>query len=172
MRRDKTSEAILIALGIPLVVWLALLLTPPLTGERSQLLLGLTQAMESPFTIMITEDSLTAVLLCLGAYAIGIGIYYSTRRNWRRREEHGSAKWGEVSQIVKRYRDRKFSNNKLFTAGFRLSLNVRKHKRNLNAIIIGGSGAGKTRGYCKPNVMQANSSMVILDPKGVRPDRM
>lgn len=166
MRRDKTSEAILIAAGVPLVVWLALLLTPPILGERSELLEGLSYAVEHPFEIQITEDSLAAVLLCLVAYAIGIGIYYSTRRNWRRREEHGSAVWGEVSAIAKRYRDRRFANNKVFTQGFRLSLNARKHKRNLNALIIGGSGAGKTRGYAKPNVMQANASMVILDPKG------
>lgn len=166
MRRDKTSELILIVLGIPLVVWLALLTAPALTGERVQLLSGFVQAMENPLSITVVEGSLNVALLFLIAYVIGIGIFYSTRRNWRRREEHGSAKWGEAASIVKRYRDRRFVNNKLFTKNFRLSLEGKRHKRNLNVLVVGGSGSGKTRGYAKPNVMQANASMVILDPKG------
>lgn len=166
MRRDKTSEITLIILGIPVITWIALLLAPAFTGDRAQLLSGLAMALEDPFSVQIVEGSVSVALLALVAYAIGIGIYYSTRRNWRRREEHGSAKWGEVRTIVKRYRDRKFQNNKLFTQNFRLGLDPKRHKRNLNVLVVGGSGSGKTRGYAKPNVMQANASMVILDPKG------
>ena len=131
-----------------------------------QLLSGLASAIEDPLSIQIVDGSLSIVLIALAAYTIGVGIYYSTRRNWRRREEHGSAKWGEAKTIGKRYRDRKFRNNKLFTQNFRLGLDAKRHKRNLNALVVGGSGSGKTRGYAKPNVMQANASMVILDPKG------
>lgn len=166
MRRDKASEIILIACGVSVVVWIALLLAPALTGDRTQLLSELAAALENPFSIQLVEGSASVALFALAAYAIGIGIYYSTRRNWRRREEHGSAKWGEVKTIVKRYRDRKYQNNKLFTQSFRLGLNPKRHKRNLNVLVVGGSGSGKTRGYAKPNVMQANASMVILDPKG------
>jgi len=166
MRRDRVSEVVLIALGIPVAVWLGLLLAPALTGERAQLLSTLGDVFADPTRITIVEGSLKAVLLALGAYCLGVGIFYSTRRNWRRREEHGSAQWGEVHQITRRYRDRHRYQNKLLTKGFSLGLDGKRHKRNLNVLVVGGSGSGKTRSYAKPNVMQANTSMVILDPKG------
>lgn len=73
---------------------------------------------------------------------------------------------GNAGQIDKKYRDRKPANNKLLTQNVRIGLDGRKHKRNLNMIVCGGSGAGKTRFFCKPNAMQCNTSYVILDPKG------
>jgi type IV secretion system protein VirD4 len=151
---------------VPVVVWLALLLAPAITGDRTQLLASLSAAMAEPWSIKAVEGSLKAVLLGLAAYALGLGIFFSTRRNWRRREEHGSAQWGEAATIVRRYRDRSFTKNKLLTKGFRLGLDGKRHKRNLNVMVIGGSGSGKTRSYAKPQVMQANTSYVILDPKG------
>ena len=172
MRRDRAAEWALAMLGAPVAVWLALLLAPALTGDRSQLLSGLSAAMAEPWNIQLVEGSLKAALLGLCAYVLGIGIFFSTRRNWRRREEHGSAQWGEAAAIARRYRDRRPERNKLLTKQFRIGLDGRRHKRNLNVMVIGGSGSGKTRSYAKPNVMQASTSMVILDPKGVRPDRM
>jgi len=166
MKGDKAAERVLAALGVPVAVWLGLLFAPALTGERSELLSGLGQAMSDPFNISIVEGSLRVALLALGAYILGIGIFFSTRRNWRRREEHGSASWGEARSISARYRDRDYSSNKLMTKNFRMGFDGKKHKRNLNVMIVGGSGSGKTRSYAKPNVMQANTSMVILDPKG------
>lgn len=166
MKRDRTGEAVIALLGVPLVVYLALLIAPALTGERAQLLIGLMEAMENPASITFVDGSAKIVIIALFAYALGIGIYYSTRRNWRRREEHGSATWGEAKQITRRYRGRKQSRNKIFTSHFRLGFEAHRHKRNLNAIIVGGSGAGKTRSFAKPNVLQANSSLVVLDPKG------
>lgn len=97
---------------------------------------------------------------------MGIGIYFSTRRNYRRREEHGSAKWGNTGTLNKKYRDKDPSANKLLTQNVRIGLDGRKHRRNLNILVCGGSGAGKTRFFCKPNAMQCNTSFVILDPKG------
>ena len=73
---------------------------------------------------------------------------------------------GNAGQIDKMYRDRKPANNKLLTQNVRIGLDGRKHKRNLNMIVCGGSGVGKTRFFCKPNAMQCNTSYVILDPKG------
>ena len=73
---------------------------------------------------------------------------------------------GNAGQIDKMYRDRKPANNKLLTQNVRVGLDGRKHKRNLNMIVCGGSGVGKTRFFCKPNAMQCNTSYVILDPKG------
>lgn len=166
MRRDRSGEVALAILGIPLVIWIGLLLAPSLLGERAQLLSGLVASMENPFVIEVIEGSLKVVLILLAAYGLAIGVFFSTRRNWRRREEHGSAQWGETKSIARRYSSKKYRNNKLLTQNFRLGLDVKRHKRNLNVLVVGGSGAGKTRGYAKPNIMQANSSFVVLDPKG------
>ena len=97
---------------------------------------------------------------------MGIGIYFSTRRNYRRGEEHGSAKWGDARAVDKKYRDKRPEQNKLFTQNVRMGLDGRKHRRNLNTVVIGGSGAGKSFNLAKPNLMQANTSFVVLDPKG------
>ena len=100
------------------------------------------------------------------AYILGIGIYVSNDKNYRRREEHGSAKWGDAKAVNKKYYQAPKNENKLMTQNVSIGLNAKKHRRNLNTLVCGGSGAGKTRFYCKPNLMQCNSSFVILDPKG------
>ena len=97
---------------------------------------------------------------------MAITIYISTRKNYRRREEHGSAKWGNATEVNKKYKQTPMEKNKILTQNVSLGLNGKKHRRNLNVLVCGGSGAGKTRFFCKPNVMQCNTSMVILDPKG------
>ena len=97
---------------------------------------------------------------------MAITIYLSTKKNYRRREEHGSARWGNANEINKKYKQLPMDRNKLLTQNVCIGLNGKKHRRNLNVLVCGGSGAGKTRFYCKPNVMQCNTSMVILDPKG------
>ena len=79
--------------------------------------------------------------------------------------EHGSAKWGNVSEICRRYCEKQYTNNLLLTRHFRMGLDGYKHKRNLNVLVVGGSGAGKSRTYAIPNIMQCNCSMVITDPK-------
>mgnify|MGYP000709525172 CR=1 FL=1 len=79
--------------------------------------------------------------------------------------EHGSAKWGNVSEICRRYCEKQYTNNLLLTQHFRMGLDGYKHKRNLNVLVVGGSGAGKSRTYAIPNIMQCNCSMVITDPK-------
>ena len=117
--------------------------------------------------ITFTEYSLKTVLIFLFFYAMGVGVYFSSRENRRPGEEHGSAKWGVVSQIVKRYADHKERfHNLLFSQTMRIGLNAKKHRRNLNVLVVGGSGAGKTRFYAKPNIMQCNTSFIIADPKG------
>ena len=127
----------------------------------------ITIALENPMQITFNEYSLKTVLFFLFFYAMGIGVYFSSRENRRPGEEHGSAKWGVVSQIVKRYADFKERfNNILFSQTMRIGLNAKKHRRNLNVLVVGGSGAGKTRFYAKPNIMQCNTSFIIADPKG------
>lgn len=163
---DKQSAIILSAIGIIPVVWLALLIAPSVHGGLPEILPKLMTAFNTPFAIELCEDSLKTVLVLLLCYGMGIGIYFSTRRNYRRREEHGSAKWGEARVINKKYQQNPPSENKLMTQNVKIGLNAKKHRRNLNTLVCGGSGAGKTRFYCKPNLMQANTSFVILDPKG------
>ena len=167
MKRDSRKTAIILfAVGTIPVIWLALLIAPYESGGLAKILPGLTQSFNDPFNIKLCEDSLKTVLILLLCYGMGVGIYLSTRKNYRRREEHGSAKWGEASAVNKKYSQSPFENNKLMTQNVRVGLNAKKHRRNLNTLVCGGSGAGKTRFYCKPNLMQANTSFVILDPKG------
>ena len=128
---------------------------------------SLMNAMNDPFHIELCEDSVKAVLVLLLCYGMGVGIYFSTRRNYRRREEHGSAKWGSASAVNKKYAQQPKSENKLLTQNVAIGLNAKKHRRNLNTLVIGGSGAGKTRFFCKPNLMQCcRNSYFVLDPKG------
>ena len=163
---DKQSAVILSVIGILPVVWLALLIAPSVKGGLPEILPKLMTVFNNPFQIELCEDSLKTVLVLLLCYGFGIGIYFSTRRNYRRREEHGSAKWGDARAVNKKYCQTPKSDNKLMTQNVSIGLNAKKHRRNLNTLVCGGSGAGKTRFYCKPNLMQANTSFVILDPKG------
>lgn len=168
MNRDneRQSAIILSVIGIIPVVWLALLIAPSVKGGLPEILPSLLTAFNEPFHIELCEDSLKTVLVLLLCYAMGIGIYFSTQKNYRRREEHGSAKWGNARAVNKKYRQSPASANKLMTQNVCIGLNAKKHRRNLNTLVCGGSGAGKTRFYCKPNLMQCNTSFVILDPKG------
>ena len=163
---DKRTAVILSLIGIIPVVWLSLIIARSVGCGLAAILPELMSEFENPFHIELCEDSVKAVLVLLLCYGMGIGIYFSTRRNYRRREEHGSAKWGEARTVNKKYTQHPKSANKLMTQNVSIGLNAKKHRRNLNTLVCGGSGAGKTRFYCKPNLMQANTSFVILDPKG------
>jgi len=163
---DKQTAIILSVIGIIPVVWLALLIAPSVGGGLPEILPKLLTVFNNPSQIELCEDSLKTVLVLLLCYGFGIGIYFSTRRNYRRREEHGSAKWGDAKAVNKKYYQAPKSENKLMTQNVSIGINAKKHRRNLNTLVCGGSGAGKTRFYCKPNLMQANTSFVILHPKG------
>ena len=125
-----------------------------------------TEVMNRPAQIKLCEDSLKTVLILLLVYGLGIGVYLSSRRNYRRGEEHGSAKWGDARAVNKKYQAKEPEKNKVLTQHVQIGLDGRRHRRNLNTMVVGGSGAGKTRAYAKPNLCQANTSFVILDPKG------
>ena len=164
---DRRAAVILSLIGIIPVVWLGLLIAPSVKGGLPEILTSLMNAMNDPFHIVLCEDSVKAVLVLLLCYGMGVGIYFSTRRNYRRREEHGSAKWGSASAVNKKYAQQPKSENKLLTQNVAIGLNAKKHRRNLNTLVIGGSGAGKTRFFCKPNLMQCcRNSYFVLDPKG------
>ena len=167
MKQDnRRTQLILCLFGMFPVGWLGLLMAPAVSGGLPEIITAFPAAMNNPFHIVLCEDSLKTVLLFLCAYGMGVGIYFSTRRNYRRGEEHGSAKWGDARAVCRKYRDKRPEENKLLTQNVRIGLDGRRHRRNLNTVVIGGSGAGKTRFYAKPNLMQANTSFVVLDPKG------
>ena len=168
MRQDKTSRprlALYLCGTIP-VIWLALLLAPYMGGGLAGLVQGGGAALADPLHIVLCEDSVKTVLIFLLLYGLGIGVYLSTDRNYRRREEHGSAKWGDPRAINRKYADKEPTANKILTQHVAIGLDGRKHRRTLNTIGCGGSGAGKTRFLAKPNIMNANTSYVCLDPKG------
>ena len=108
-------------------------------------------------------------LLC-GIAAMGVGLLiwaykYTARLNLRSGEEHGSAHWGAPKDI-KPFIDPVESHNIRFTATERLSIDTRRTLRNLNALLLGSSGSGKTRYYVKPNLLSVDMNWTVTDPKG------
>ena len=168
MRQDKFSRQniLLYCLGTIPVTWLALLIAPYMEGGLAGLIRNFGPAMENPFHVVLCADSGRVAAVLLLCYALAIGVCLSTQRNYRRREEHGSAKWGSTAQVNRKYADAHSTENKILTQNVAIGLDGRKHRRNLNTLVCGGSGAGKTRFFAKPNLCQANSSYVVLDPKG------
>lgn len=160
---------IMFALLIPVVIWFALKLAGCYEPELGlfDLLERLTESLNYPLDIEFNEYSLKTVLVFLLLYAMGIGIYFSSSEKRRPSEEHGSAEWGNVSALARKYTDKSDRfNNLILSQTMRLGLNAKKHRRNLNVLVVGGSGASKTRFYAKPNILQCNSSFVVADPKG------
>lgn len=164
--KESKDQKILFIIGFIPVIWIALLIAPSIDGGLPTIIKDFPKTMENPFSIVLCSNSIKTILIFVVAYILGIGVYLSTKRNYRKREEHGSAKWGEAKEINKKYEQVPYSANKILTQNVCIGYDGRKHRRNLNSLIIGGSGAGKTRFYAKPNVMQANTSLIILDPKG------
>lgn len=166
MKHDEKKTVLLLSLVFSLpVIYLALAAAPYLQQGLSGMLQGMLLALEKP-NLTLCKDSLKTVLLFLLVYAGSIGAYLSMQKNYRRGAEHGSAKWGNPQAVNKKYMQKPPMKNRLLTQQVRIGLDGRKHRRNLNVIVIGGSGAGKTRFYCKPNIMQCNTSFVVTDPKG------
>ena len=168
MAEDTKNTIITFSIiGIIPVVWIALLLAPYLNDGLVGIINNISKITENPFNIILCENSLKTVFFFLLAYGLGIGVYLSTRKNYRKTEEHGSAKWGSAKKVNKKYKDTTdIFKNKVLTQNVCIGLDGRKHRRNLNTLVCGGSGAGKTRFYCKINLMQCNTSFVVLDPKG------
>ncbi len=151
------------------VIWLGILFGR-CCGEGvnlPQFINNLAAVMETPYHIEFTLYTGKCILICLGCYGLGISYYFVSKGNKRTGEEYGSARWGSVSEINRKYKNRKEpGQNAILTQNIQIGLDGRKHKRNLNILVVGGSGAGKTRYFVKPNIMQCNCSYIIADPKG------
>lgn len=122
--------------------------------------------MNSPFSFELCQDTLKCILISESIYSFSYLAYYYNRKNYRRNEEYGSAKWANNKAVNKKYAEKDYYSNKILSQNVRIGLDGRRHRRNLNTLVIGGSGAGKTRFFGKPNLMQCNTSFVVLDPKG------
>lgn len=157
-----------IALGVGwlLVVWVSVLIAPALGGGLPVMIPALGDAFRHPFRLTWCDKSLPCLLVLSLIYGVSLLVYHYTKPSYRRREEHGSAVWGSIRDIDRKYRQQPDDGNKVMTQHVAIGYDAHAHRRNLNTLVIGGSGAGKTRFYAKPNILQANTSFVITDPKG------
>ena len=167
MRNDnRKAEIIAFAVFVVPLIYMGLKIAPYMSNGLISILNSFGEIFAQPFKITLCEDSVKAVLILLLIYGITLLVYFSSKKNYRRGEEHGSAKWGKAKQVGKKYIQKPINQNKILTDNVAIGMNCKKHRRNLNTIICGGAGAGKTRFYAKPNLMQCNTSFVIPDPKG------
>lgn len=166
MKDAKKEEFIFLGLLIILVTWLAILIAPYMDQGLIYALPHFSEALNHPFHLQWSAYTFKTITIFMIAYLLGIGIYLSSPKNYRRQQEYGSARWANPNSVCKKYANKEYSSNKIFSQNVRMGLDGKKHRRNLNTIVIGGSGAGKTRFYAKPNILQCNTSFVVLDPKG------
>ena len=167
MKKDNSYEEFLFFLiGFIPIVWFAILFAPYMNQGLFEGVAHLNDALNNPFSFQWCDNTLRTIALFTIIYICCIGIYISNKKNYRRQEEYGSAKWANKKYVNKKYANKDFMQNKILSESVRIGLDGKKHRRNLNTIVIGGSGAGKTRFYGKPNIMQCNTSYVVLDPKG------
>ena len=158
----KSNDTLFYLIGIVPVVWLALLLAQSLGGGLPELLRNLTSALEQPTNIIWTDKSLPAILICLAAYGMAVLLYRTNQGRTRDGEEHGSAAWATPASVNAQFAQK---DSIPLTQHVRLGLDTHKHRRSLNVLVIGGSGAAKTRSFVLPNILTANTNYVITDPK-------
>lgn len=166
MKDRKQDDYIFLGLLIIPVIWFAILIAPYSSGGLIYSLPYISEAINHPFSFSWCDNTPRMILIFTLIYAVGVMVYLSTMKNYRRTVEYGSAKWANALNVNRKYASKNYLENKLLSQNVRIGLNGKIHRRNLNTIVIGGSGAGKTRFYCKPNIMQCNTSFVVLDPKG------
>ena len=128
------------------------------------LLDALNSALAEPFALAWVSNSPRFLRVFTVIYAVAVIVAVTDQKNTRPGAEHGSAAWGDVFRLNKFYMDKR-GPNLLLTQHFHIGIDGYKHKHNTNILIVGGSGAGKTRTYGVPNVLECACSMVITDPK-------
>ena len=171
MRNQKKSfrsaAPVWAAFVVP-IIWLAVLMAgcyePGMTIFT--LMDAFSAATKNPFSLHWTTYAPKFIGIFLLLYGGAILLYYTGQKNTRPGEEHGSASWGSVRELDKKYRDKDAGKNVILTQHLQMSMNGKLHRRNLLQIIVGGSGSGKTRFLAKPNLMLANASFIVTDPKG------
>ena len=163
----RSAAPVWAAFTLP-IVWLAVLMAscyePGMTIFT--LMDAFSAATKNPFSLHWTPYTMKFIGIFLLLYGGAILFYYTGQKNTRPGEEHGSASWGSVRELDKKYRDKDLCKNVILTQHLQMSMNGKLHRRNLLQIIVGGSGSGKTRFLAKPNLMLANASFICTDPKG------
>ena len=163
----RSAAPVWAAFTLP-IVWLAVLMAscyePGMTIFT--LMDAFSAATKNPFSLHWTPYTIKFIGIFLLLYGGAILFYYTGQKNTRPGEEHGSASWGSVRELDKKYRDKDAGKNVILTQHLQMSMNGKLHRRNLLQIIVGGSGSGKTRFLAKPNLMLANASFIVTDPKG------
>ena len=168
-QNDFRSAAPVWAALSPLVLWLAAIAAYAYEDGMNlfQWMGRFSQVLERPFSIGWTPYTLKCMLGSLLLYGCGLALYYSSRENRRPGEEYGSAKWGNPKALNRKYMDHQHkAANIILTQRVRLGMDGYITQRNMNVLVVGGSGSGKTRFFCKPNIYSANCSYLITDPKG------
>lgn len=132
-------------LGILPVTWIAILIAPYIKGGVINVVNNISVISSNPFNIIWCENSIKNILVFICIYVLGISIYESTKKNYRRREEHGSAKWGDSKVINKKYMQKPLKNNKILTQNVAIGLNGRNHRRNLNVLVCGRKWSRKNK---------------------------
>lgn len=150
------------------IVWLAVLMAGCYTPGMTifDLVAQFSEVTQTPFSLHWTPYTMKFIGIFLLLYGGAILFYYTGQKNTRPGEEHGSASWGSVRELDKKYRDKDAGKNVILTQHLQMNMNGKLHRRNLLQIIVGGSGSGKTRFLAKPNLMLANASFIVTDPKG------
>ena len=153
-------------LCLPVVYFAMVTASVYIPGENIFALLERISAMvRRPDLLRWTAYTPRFLLVFLLLYGGGVLLYYADHENRRPGEEYGSAKWGNARELNKRYADQN-GKNVILTKRVSIGLDGYKHRRNLNILVVGGSGSGKTRFFCKPGIMSVNCSYLIVDPKG------
>lgn len=154
---------------LPLVLWLAVIAACVYEDGMNlfQWMGCFSRALERPFSVRWTAHTLKFMMGSVFLYGCGIALYYSGRENRRPGEEYGSAKWGDPKELNRKYMNHQHKEaNIILTQHVRLGMDGYITQRNMNILVVGGSGSGKTRFFCKPGVYSANCSYLITDPKG------
>lgn len=163
----RSAAPVWAAFTVP-IVWLAVLMAGCYAPGMTifDLVAQFTEVTKTPFALHWTTYTPKFIGIFLLLYGGAILFYYTGQKNMRPGEEHGSASWGSVRELDKKYRDKDAGKNVILTQHLQMSMNGKLHRRNLLQIIVGGSGSGKTRFLAKPNLMLANASFIVTDPKG------
>ena len=164
-KTNKTMYCTMFIIGAFFVVWFGIKTAPYVDKGLFYIATNTEQIYSDVFKVQLCENTVKTVLILMGIYGTAFLMFVYTRRNTRHKEEYGSAKWADVKKLLKKYSQDKNS-DRIFSKNFRLGTDMYKTQRNLFSLIVGGSGAGKTRYYVIPNILQMNGSMVIFDPKG------
>ena len=123
------------------------------------------EVLKRPSLLRWTPYTVKCIIVVLLLCAFAVVLYRSDREKRRPGGEYGTAKWEAAETMNQKYAD-KDGPNVILTQHVSIGMDGYKHQRNLNVLVVGGSGSGKTRYFCKPGLMDANCSYLVVDPKG------